>query len=578
MPNVTPFRMWVLLLVSLLLVGGCGDEKKKKVASDTDASELPEVPRHLQGTVAEFARPASGGYMPVQGYGLVIGLGDKGSPEVPASLRRYFEQELARADFGSWVHETAHVSPQRVLRDRDTAVVEAAGAIPYGAPKGTRFDILVSCVPQTSTLSLDGGFLMPCELRFTFGASVEPGRGSRAYGHAGGELFVNPFVDPTDANEVIKFREGILIGGGEVTEERPVKLILREPDYALARSIRDRINERFRLGNEPIANARSRAIIDITVPPQWRADYEHFIDLVLHLPLLRHPGEWEARGRELVEQFELPGAAHHDIALTLEAMGPQVIPLLRPLYASTHPDAAYHAARTGLRLGDDAGAGVVVRFAGMQDSPLQLPAIHELARHRNVFTATDVLHRLLDGDNALTRIAAYETLAARGDAERIQRLSVGEAFTVDLVRTSGAPVIYATQSERSHLVVFGHDLSVVRPLFFCAPDELLTVNARPDAETITVYRKVPITGKMSDAFYIEPNVGTLLQTLGNRPLRDKTGRILGLGLTYGQVIRMTHLLCEGGHIPAKFILQPPPALKRIYEDAATVERPEFTSE
>jgi hypothetical protein len=90
------------------------------------------------------------------------------------------------------------------------------------------------------------------------------------------------------------------------------------------------------------------------------------------------------------------------------------------------------------------------------------------------------------------------------------------------------------------------------------PDELITVNAsqRNGDDKLLVYRKVPRTGRVSDPFYVSFSVPRFIRTLADPPERDaRTGKIKGLGLTYGQVVSVLHRMCEAGHINARFILQ-----------------------
>jgi len=79
-----------------------------------------------------------------------------------------------------------------------------------------------------------------------------------------------------------------------------------------------------------------------------------------------------------------------------------------------------------------------------------------------------------------------------------------------------------------------------------------------------VYRKIPGKDMYSDTLYFEPTVEQLISTLGNRPERDESGNIKGLGLTYSQIVRVLYGLCTSRQIPAKFVLQKSPALRRTY--------------
>ena len=568
----------LVILLSLTLVVawtccGCVTDESK----DASVKLRRQLPPYLAGTVSEYAVLADRPYLPVQGYGLVIGLGTDGASEVPAHVRDYLVEQLSRADIGSPQHGTGGVSPQRILRDRDTAVVMLAGAIPFGAPQGTRFNLNAVAMSNTSTRSLDGGYLMPTELRFAWQGLATAGRGAKVFAEATGPVFVNPYIDPANSSEAIKLREGLILGGGRVTRERPVRLQLIDPDFAMAQTLRNRINERFR-DRAPVADAKSRAIIELTVPRRWRQDHRHFLETVMHLPVLTAGAGWERRAKEIADQMEMPVADHNGLSLVLEATGRQATPLLREHYASANPLAAFYAARAGLRLGDDLAGEVIIRFAGRPDSPVQIAAIEELGRHPRVYQAREILQGLLDDHNALVRVAAYEALVSRGDFSWIARTHVGQAFVLDVVRCRERPVIYATQDVSPRIVVFGENVSVCRPIYFTTPNELVTLNARQGDEKVTVYRKVPGTRALSDSFLIDFDARSLITTLGFRPEEDRNGKLKGLGLTYGQVVHVLQRMCESGHIQAKFILQRPPSLSRIYRGAGSVGRPNVSGE
>jgi len=566
----------LVLLYFLLALGGCkeGFQDLSKSLRRDDAPSIV-IPPYIQGTVAEFAGFAGGGRVPVQAHGIVVGLGNNGSSEVPAHLRGPLTQYLLRHHIGSYRMGTSALSPDRVLQDKDTSVVLVGGSVPLGAPVGTRFDVFVTSLPQTQTRSLDGGVLMPIEMRLAFGGLSRADKLTQIWAKTGGAVFVNPFVDPSRSQDMAKLRAGRIIGGGRVTRLQPLRLQLRQGDYAMADLIQRKINERFG-GEEKIAKALNRFVIELTIPRDYRDDYTHFLELVMHLPIRTSSDGWEARTRQIAEQMEKPQANHRELALVWEAMGRQVVPILRTLYDSTHAAAAYYAACTGLRLRDAQAEEVILYYAASSHSLFKISAIEELGRHRWVIRARSVLQRLLDNPNESVRIAAYEALRKRGDRSVVSCGSVDGKFDLDLVTSSRDYTIYATQTHRPKIVLFGRDMIVQRPIFFEAPDELVTVSAISDTSDITVFRKVPLSGAMSDPFPVAPAVHSLVKTLGTVPELDEAGQVTGgLGLTYSQVVAVLYRMCKQGDIPARFVLQPAEPLQKIYQSAATVGRPDM---
>ena len=570
-------RCIALVTAAAALACGCmPTETKPKVEA-----ERIVVPPHVSGTVAEHAFLFGGGAMDVQGYGIVIGLGQNGSAEIPPRLRTHFRDYLRKQNFGSYRHNMQDVTPERLLNDKDTAVVLVGGSVPPGAPEGSRFDVYISALPNTQTRSLDGGVLMPLDLSMAIGGMAVVS-GSTEWAEAAGPVFVNPFLDPTEPGASAKLRAGRVLNGGRVTRARPVRLVLRRPDYALANLIQRRINERFPdvvegigPGRSNVANARDSQTIEIAIPRPWRRDYHHFLRLILHLVLKAEHGEVERKAREVAEAIRQPGANYDELAMVWEAMGRQIVPLLQPLYADKNPAVAFHAARTGMRLEDTTlAAPVVLRFAQTADSPYQTAAIRELGAYPRLYQATAILRRLLEDENERVVVAAYEALRERGDVSTVQRLEVGGMFDLDLVRSERSYVIYATQSGRPRIVLFGQGMAVRRNVFYNSPDDLVTINAHTNDKRLTVFRKIPRTGGYSESFEMDFFVRTLITKLGEVSEMDDDGDIRGLGLTYGQIVGVLQGMCKQGDIPAKFVLQPPPSLQRIYTDASTTGRPD----
>lgn len=563
-----------LALCAFLAPCGCQGIRELFSRGQSPPEDKPEkrvIPPHVAGTVAEYARVIGGGDLAVQGYGVVLGLGKNGSREIPPHLKVYLSKQLARHHLGSYRHGMKKLSPARLLQDMDTAVVMVAGIVPPGAPKGSRFDLWVSALRQTSTRSLDGGILMPMEMHLAAGGMAVPGGPSKLLGSGAGPIFVNPFLDPDNTAELPKYRRGRVPDGGRLLHARNIMLRLRRPDYALCDLIQRRINARFPFTGVRVANAQNRQVMRIEIPPAYRGDYQHFLDLITHLPVRVGPSGGEVHAREVATAMELPTAQHEELALVWEATGRQVVPIMRPMYSSKNRLVAYYSARTGLRLGDDLAAEVVLRFATTPESALRIPAIRELGRHPRIARAVPILERLLQDGNELVRIATYEALRKRGDSGAIIQTDVGGKFFLDLVDSRRDYVIYATQSGQPRIVLFGRNMTVTRPIFFLAPGELVSINAPTREDMLTVRRKIPRTNTTSDAAKIDEYARSLIQVLGNTANPEATG----LGLTYGQVVAVLQRLCKGQDIRARFVLQEVADTERIFDSAVTSGRPDM---
>jgi hypothetical protein len=570
------------LLAGLLLVSAGGCDPKPQARPDlggnsTDADS--SVPAYIKGTVAEYATVVGGETVSVQAHGLVIGLGDKGSAEVPAPVYNAMAGYLSKQKLGSAQHGTQDLTPERILTDKDTSVVLVGGAVERGAPVGSRFDVYVSALPNTQTISLDGGILMPIDLSLAYGGISDPNVTTHIWAKAGGPVFINPFVEPGSADRSAKLLSGKVIGGGTVTRRQPVRLQLHRPDAQLAEMIQRRLHTRFAPGEEMllsgVVKGRSRSIVEVTVPGSYGDDYRHFLALVTHMPIRYGAGGPEAYAREICRQMEMPVAEHDDLAIILEAMGRQTLPLVKALYGSETPPAAFYSARTGLRLGDMAAAEVVVRYAASAASAFQIPAIEELGAQPRVFRGGPVLRRLLDDPDEQVRLAAYEALRDRGDTVAITTLEMPDQFTLDVVRTSREYSIYAMQTGEARVVLFGAGMAVKHPLYFESPDQVVTINAFDDSDKLTMFRKVPVGGRMSDPILCGFLVQDMVEALGRMPEPDTNGKVNSLGLDYSRVVSVLYSMCKSGSIPARFVLQQTDDLRRIYRGGAAAGRPDM---
>jgi flagellar P-ring protein FlgI/HEAT repeat protein len=548
---------------------GCG------ASSSLVEAEPSEIPIHIRGTVGQFAGYIGFSQRPVQGYGVVVGLGEDGSSEVPPGLREYLVEYLHKQNLGWYRHGTADLHPSRILRDPDTAVVAVSGEIPYGAPAGARFDVRIAALPQTQTRSLDGGRLMPTELRLSSPGRDLPAGALSVWSMAGGEVFVSPLVDPSKPGSRVRLREGRVIGGGRLTRSTPVRLVLGQPSYARCRLIERRINQRFRDASGPVATAKNDAIIEVRIPQAQRRTYESFLSLILRLPLDQGATASEMHTQEIIEALREPDALHGALSVVLEATGTEILSMIQPHYASEVETVSFFTARAGLRLGDTTAASVIISTARNTASPLRMQAISELGRHLDLATAVPTLRDLLDEEGELVRIAAYEALSRLGDRGRIRSIDVGPHFRADIVTSKGARVIYAAQSGEPRIVLFGADTPINRPAFFSLGDDLVTVWSVEGNDKLLVQRKIPRHGVFSDPLPTDFNVLALARTLAAPAERDASGQIRGLALTYSQVLRVLYGMCLQDAIPARFILQRPVGIRRIYQEADAVGRPEI---
>lgn len=512
--------------------------------------------------------------MRVSGYGLVVGLGRNGSTDCPKRIFDRLVQDIEKQfRSGPTLVGSTRITPGQLIRDPDTAVVMVRGDIMPGTTTGTHFDVAVSAIPGTDARSLRGGRLYTCELDYSVATSPDRVRHSgRTLALAAGPVFLNPFAFDDDAATTSNPLEGYTIGGGVVTQDRRVRLVLTEPSYSRAVQVERRINAKYP-GQAKVADAISPSFIKIRIPKESHGDTEHFLLLLRHLFLPQRPGFVADRCRELATEIVRPDAPHGAIALCLEGIGPAALPTLGSLYSHHRDYVSFHAAAAGLRLEDHVAVEVMALHAADPDSPFRFQAVRALGRASKMGTAATPLRRLLDDEDPRVRVAAYEELARRHDMSLQTTTVGGDNFLLEVVQTSRRPMIYAKRSGERRIVVFGTELNCITPVFYMSVDGALTINAAdPNDTKLTLVRKSPLSGSVSPPIPCSRDVLDMIELIGGEP-EEHNGTVTGLGLDYGSIVHVLHTLCNDNVINADFILEEENAAE-LFGPARRNRRPE----
>jgi hypothetical protein len=571
-----------LLGIALLVCGGCADGgrwgRSRKLPPEPTPQPASERDTILADTVGAQTLLGAAEPLRLRGFGVVIGLGDNGGSDCPSTIREYLLDYLARESAPRGASgRRPRFSPQRLIDSLDTAVVAVYGLVPAGAPRGSRFDLQVAAI-GTQTRSLEGGVLLPCELkRFDVSAAGKGLVGGRTLGRARGLVFTNPFKGTDDSPTTQSARQGYVLGGGKTLEDRPVRLLMEEPSYWMARKIERRLNERFGQ-SPPIAEAMGRGYLMLTTPPSYAERPERFIELATHLCLENTPPYVERKLIELSQQLDGTDRRLNHVSLVWEGMGRTVIPHIQPLYANADGTIRFHAARAGLRLKDVTALSVMGEIAATTGDAHSLPAARELGQC-GFRQAARYLIPLLDSDDLELRVAAYEGLLRhKHPAVQTQRFaSVLDATQVnlmlDVVESNGKPLLYVRRTLEPRIAVFGHRTPMSLPLFYNHPDDRVTLNASEQQGDVAVLCRSRSGRFMSEPLMVPARVVDLVRALADLPVADRDEQIHGIGLGYAQVVEVLDALCEAGTIPARLVMERA-SISDLLGPAELPERPE----
>lgn len=578
-PTLLTSAVSAVVVCAWVLLSGCDNSKPNAWFSPPQvppkAASVPKAPLWRAGTVGEMASLEGGMNIRVGGYGLVVGLGKGGSDMtgVPPQVVTYLKDYLLKQGMNSARNGTAGVTPEMVLRDSDTAIVLVFASVPALAPVGTRYDLTVQSLPQTQTSSLQGGYLMLIDLYLAPGGMMAPTGAAQVLAEAQGPVFVNPFLDAKKPGDLPRFREGRILNGGKVKKSAPIRLVLRRADYGTCRLIQGRINERFPSRREKVANALSAQMVEVNIPQEYRDDYIHFLNVLLHTPLMSGAGVWESKAKEIAQAMETPGANQEELALVWEAMGKTILPMVKPVYSSTNSVAAYYAARTGLRLGDIDAMEVVVHHARDLRSPVRLEAIEEIGRHPEVYRGTLDLQELVSDPSEAVRVAAYEAMIRRNEQEVIQRTDLGH-FCLDVVK-GAQNTIYATQEGVAKVVLLGQNITMQKDIYYSSTNGDIIVNSNGQTDQMTVVRKLPRSGAFTPPLTVSRNVASMVRFLGTKPNAEDKGKSPGLGLSYSQILGVLYGMCKEHDIDANFVLQQPGDKQKMSTLGPATVRPDL---
>jgi len=544
---------------------GCSPQKPNDEVTTVPAPTFTG-PKYLHGTVGSLTKLS--GYYPmiVSGYSIVSGLDGTGSADVPAFLRSWLENEMRRRGVGSLRMGAGHLSPKRMLASDETAVVLVQGVIPPGAPKGTTFDVLVSALPRTQTTSLQDGHLWTTEM--SMGAENPRLMRLNTLALSRGPLYINPFSNTLDDEEKKKLRRrSIVLGGGVVAEDREIALVLNNESWTRSRLIADRINERFPAdpGDRfQTANAKSDAMIKLHVPGRFSREPGRLLKLIEHLYVQGGDGFEPLMAQRLIDTLQDHPENRESVSFALESLGKTCLPVMRKYYDAPQLHVRRAVLRAGVRLEDQLTGEPLMKLSTSADPAVRQEVAGLLVHLPRSADAVVTLRRLLDDENTLVRLMAYESLVANND-EMVSRHPIMEGeqykFVLDLV-PSETPLIYISHGRVPRVAIFNPDSGFKgagvyriwgnRLMVRVSESGVASVFYQPNGEAET---------KQQD---IAAKVSHLVSLLGRTPTLDDP--VEGFSLSYSRVVGALYALWESGALAGELHVRMSP-LSRMIEEA-----------
>lgn len=576
--------------VALLAPAGCQVDPPKPPRTRYANRGKRPVPEFMKGTIYETADLENDSPFLISGWGLVVNLdGTGGSDQVPNVVKAYMVKEMERKGFGSMLMPTyTKVDPGLVLHDKNAAVVAVYGWLPPGARKGQWFDIALKAEGREVT-SLARGLLFTTDLTIDGADPVRPPSSVNIFASAYGPVFVNPAValrgpgDPGPAAQR-SLRAGFVMAGGQVARDRPLLLRLREPQNRISRAIEARVNEYFH--EDKIAAAFDEGQCQLWVPPRFKGDWEHFAKVVQHLYINGGSEAFaRAKARQLVEQAMQPNAPLQDISYCWEGLGRFALPSLAPLLSDGPQEVRFAAARAAAYIGDPSGAAehALYDLARTEGSPFQISAVQVLGRIQNSRMVNHLLRQLLDSDQTMVRVEAYNILSANDDPSVQRRIITpadnpsNQKFFLDVVQSHGRPLIYATRSGVPRIAIFGDVPELSLPVTFGAMDNHFMISSGAVGRAVTIFYRDSMLDRA-----VQMNSGPDVAEIIARLAGSANNPAAQFDFTYAEVLAILQGLSDqqkiqvvtptGEQMATAFVMSDPPAVRDAIGNAPLLDR------
>jgi hypothetical protein len=524
----------IALLLIVYFLGGCSGR------GGTTAQDLA-FPAELGPTIGSLVRVIVPEPIPVQGFGLVVGLENTGSSECPPDIRAYLRQYILKQ-----IPPKTELDADEFINSSRTAVVSVEGVIPAIASKNEYFDVKVTALPSTQTTSLDGGSLLRADLRMSDNLGLK----TRIIADAEGPVY----IDKIDDGKIDK-RSGYILAGGKVLNEYKVIIALNKPDFITANRIRNLINGRF---GDDVAKSAFSDRIDLIVPPQYKQTKQRFISIVTAMYLEQGPKNNQERIRTYVDR--LSASVYPDSSeIALEAIGKECLGELGLLLDSPDPKVRFHAARCMLNMSSDAGLATLRRIAYDKDSAYRIEAIKSIAFGARRNDAVAILRTLLREDDFKIMLAAYEQLRRLDDISITQEF-IGRNFYLERVVQTNHKAVFVSRTGQPRIVIFGAPITCSGNIFIQSADGDVIINAPADQKYITIIRKHPkrpgVIAQMRSSF----EISDIVMVLCNEPPDEESKQRGGLGVSYADAAALLKQICDMGVAEAEFHAGPIPKI------------------
>ena len=534
---MSAFYRKTIQLIAVLLVACFAIDCNRRAKTISQPETFAPVPE-LGTTIGSLAEVVTPGLIAVEGYGLVGGLNGTGSAECPPQVRTYLKQYIL-------AQLPEHkIDVEELINSPDTAVVLLEAVLPAAAEQNQYFDVKVTALPGTQTISLEDGWLYRAELQAkgTFGIST------KVIADAEGPVFIDK-IDTAQPNR----RLGYILAGGRVLEDFKINLLLHRPDFKMACLLRNRLNGRFGYGT---AKAVSPRRIELKVPAKYKGQKQRFADVVAAMYLDYGEEITQERIKTFVSKLAV-SKNKYESEIALEAIGNESLRKLSVLLNSSDEEVRLRAGRCMLNLGSDLGLQTLREIALDKFSAYRVEALEAITTAAMRNDAAAISRKLLREEDFDMRLVAYEQLRKLNDVAITQRL-VARSFYLEQIVPTKQKAIFVSRSGQPRIVLFGAPIRCRDNIFVQSADGNIIINAPTGQKYVSIIRKHPRRDDVVLQARSSFELADIILTLCEEPLKEDKQARHGLAVSYADVIALLKQMCDKGAVAAEFQAGPLP--------------------
>lgn len=549
MSRAQEFRIlsWLLSL-SLLPISGCmspwfskTSDSKTSVGTRREAIKEKLQSEERPTIVSEIGSPAMLTQSRLQNIGLVTQLHKTGGTVNASQQREKMLDTMRRQEADQ---------PNAVLDDVSTTMVVATVAVPPAAAKGDLLDVAVHLSMHANATDLERGWLMKTPLMemSRLGGQVREGF-ERTY--AEGSIVSR--YQMTGSEDPKAKLEGVIVGGGRLLKSRQLGISIQE-DFADAitmSAVVPAINQRFTYfdGRKQtgIATPRDENYIEIAVPPRYRLDPYHFLNVVLQISFNETEPQKLSRVETLRRQLAEPTTVRN-ACWQLEALGEQSIPILVSALQNENPEIRFYVAHSLAYL-NDPRAIPALKSLCMQEPAFRSMCLNGLAVLDN-YEAADALRELLHAAEPEVKYGAVLALRKRDASDpEVLGTAFGQTGSVLEIPSSGPPLVAISLSQVPEITVFGEPPLVHIPTFQYVNPRII-VSPSPE-------------GGLAVSRFTAGEDDQVVHTTADLP--SVLAAISEVGGVYGDWVHFVRECHTNGYIAEPCAINPIPSSGRTYE-------------